>query len=401
MHIPLIVNALLSACAFIITKQFIPGLSDMFIKANLFGHDLNKRSRPKIPEAMGLVTGCVFLVTLFLFIPIPFGNSWLKDNTFPQDEFIELIAALLSICCMILLGFADDVLNLRWRHKLLLPTIASLPLLMVYYVNFNLTTVIMPNFIRGLVGTSLNIGFLYYIFMGMLAVFCTNAINILAGINGLEVGQSIVIASSIILFNCIEMFNDKLNKQESHIFSLYFMMPYLTTSLALWIHNKYPSRVFVGDTFCYLSGMTFAVVGILGHFSKTVLLFFLPQILNFLYSVPQLFHFVPCPRHRMPKYNPDTDRLECSKTVFRRSDLNFFGKFFFELFKMLRVIEWSEDKDGLISTNNFTIINLTIRLIGPVHERKLTWYLMGFQVVCSILAFVIRYPLAEFFYKYE
>lgn len=82
------------------------------------------------------------------------------------------------------------------------------------------------------------IGFLYYVFMGMLAVFCTNAINILAGINGLEVGQSIVIASSIIIFNCIEMFNDKLNKQHSHIFSLYFMLPYLTTSLALWIHNK-------------------------------------------------------------------------------------------------------------------------------------------------------------------
>lgn len=140
---------------------------------------------------------------------------------------------------MILLGFADDVLNLRWRHKLLLPTIASLPLLMVYYVNFNLTTVIMPNFIRGFVGTSLDIGLLYYVFMGMLAVFCTNAINILAGINGLEVGQSIVIASSIIVFNFIEMFNDQLlNKQQSHIFSLYFMMPYLTTSLALWIHNK-------------------------------------------------------------------------------------------------------------------------------------------------------------------
>lgn len=76
--------------------------------------------------------------------------------------------------------------------------------------------------------------------MGMLAVFCTNAINILAGINGLEVGQSVIIASSIIIFNCIEMFNDVvvLNKQQSHIFSLYFMMPYLATSLALWIHNK-------------------------------------------------------------------------------------------------------------------------------------------------------------------
>jgi len=43
--------------------------------------------------------------------------------------------------------------------------------------------------------------------------------------------------------------------------------------------NRYPSRVFVGDTFCYFAGMTFAVVGILGHFSKTMLLFFIPQVL--------------------------------------------------------------------------------------------------------------------------
>jgi UDP-N-acetylglucosamine--dolichyl-phosphate N-acetylglucosaminephosphotransferase len=35
--------------------------------------------------------------------------------------------------------------------------------------------------------------------MGMLAVFCTNAINILAGINGLEVGQSVVIAAAIMV----------------------------------------------------------------------------------------------------------------------------------------------------------------------------------------------------------
>ena len=58
--------------------------------------------------------------------------------------------------------------------------------------------------------------------------------------------------------------------------------------------------MFVGDTYCYFAGMTFAVVGILGHFSKTLLLFFLPQIFNFLYSTPQLFKFVECPRHRLP-----------------------------------------------------------------------------------------------------
>lgn len=184
-----------------------------------------------------MLTGCVFLVTLFLFIPVPFSRYLIDDaKEFPHHECIEYVSALLSICCMILLGFADDVLNLKWRHKLLLPTIASLPLLMVYYVNFNSTTVIMPNLVRPWIGPSLNIGLLYYIFMGMLAVFCTNAINILAGINGLETGQSIVVALSVITFNVVELFRDY--EMMQHHFSLYLLLPYLATTLALWMYNK-------------------------------------------------------------------------------------------------------------------------------------------------------------------
>lgn len=41
--------------------------------------------------------------------------------------------------------------------------------------------------------------------MGMLAVFCTNAINILAGINGIESGQALFISGSIIVFNLLEL----------------------------------------------------------------------------------------------------------------------------------------------------------------------------------------------------
>lgn len=55
-------------------------------------------------------------------------------------------------------------------------------------------------------------GILYYVYMGMLAVFCTNAINILAGINGIEAGQSLVIAASIIVFNIVELNGKENNK---------------------------------------------------------------------------------------------------------------------------------------------------------------------------------------------
>jgi UDP-N-acetylmuramyl pentapeptide phosphotransferase/UDP-N-acetylglucosamine-1-phosphate transferase len=94
----------------------------------------------------------------------------------------------------------------------------------------------------------LDLGLLYYVFMGMLAVFCTNAINILAGINGLEVGQSVVIAMSIMVFNLREMDGILGNH---HRFSLYFLFPYLATSLPLLWYNWYPSKIFPGDTFCY------------------------------------------------------------------------------------------------------------------------------------------------------
>ena len=41
--------------------------------------------------------------------------------------------------------------------------------------------------------------------MVMLAIFQTNAINIYAGVNGLEVGQSVIIGVSIALYNAIEI----------------------------------------------------------------------------------------------------------------------------------------------------------------------------------------------------
>ena len=41
--------------------------------------------------------------------------------------------------------------------------------------------------------------------MGMLAVFATNAINIVAGINGIESGQGFVIGLSVLVFNLIEL----------------------------------------------------------------------------------------------------------------------------------------------------------------------------------------------------
>lgn len=45
---------------------------------------------------------------------------------------------------MLLLGFADDVLDLRWRYKLVLPFVAALPLAVTYWVHGGVTAIIVP-----------------------------------------------------------------------------------------------------------------------------------------------------------------------------------------------------------------------------------------------------------------
>jgi UDP-N-acetylmuramyl pentapeptide phosphotransferase/UDP-N-acetylglucosamine-1-phosphate transferase len=47
-------------------------------------------------------------------------------------QLLSYNAALLAICFMLMLGFADDVVDLPWRYKLVLPAVASLPLLCTY-----------------------------------------------------------------------------------------------------------------------------------------------------------------------------------------------------------------------------------------------------------------------------
>ena len=56
---------------------------------------------------------------------------------------------------MIFLGWTDDILDLRWRYKLVLPTIASLPLLMVYTGS---TNVLIPKFLQVVFGRFIDIG---------------------------------------------------------------------------------------------------------------------------------------------------------------------------------------------------------------------------------------------------
>ncbi|KHJ48279.1 hypothetical protein D918_01547 [Trichuris suis] len=299
--VPLMYNISLSAGGAVLANSLVKEFSKLFAKLRMQGADMCKKSRSMIPQPMGVVTAAVYMIILFLFIPAPFYR-WIYDNEpmFPYHRFVEFLSGVLSICSMIFLGFADDILDLRWRHKLLLPSIATLPLLMVYAVNSNSTSVVVPIQLQPIFGS-----ILYYAYIGMLAVFCTNAINIYAGINGLEVGQSLSLLYSALRFHKCSFVAMELVSGE-----------------------------------------------------------------------------------RVRRYDESTDRLSYSVAQFKAKELTQLGTQtlrLFERFGLVAVKEKIEDGETLLECSNFTLINLALKLFGPMHEKSLALLLISLQPDSSFM----------------
>ncbi|GAA5859167.1 hypothetical protein JCM8547_008898 [Rhodosporidiobolus lusitaniae] len=463
----------------------------------------NEPGRVWIPEATGVIGASVYILLLSLFAPLPYLSSLLPPSllssslsspvlnttsfptpsalpsstsvpaecaefvldlaagaagqaqtqaqalAFPHHSFATYLASLLSLLIATFLGFCDDVFDIRWRFKLPIPLIASVPLLVTYAAGHGVTDVVLPNVfgLRELFGAQgtggvVHLGPLYYLYMSLLSTFCTNSINILAGVNGVEVSQALIIALSLLLNDLLYLplsltpllavlpvgvvealpgwvvevvrkewnagfANGSQELQDRHLFSVYFVLPLVGVCVGLLRWNWYPSRVFIGDTFCYFTGMSFAVVGILGHFSKTLLLFFLPQVFNFLLSSPQLFGLVQCPRHRLPRLEERTGGLECSWAPVRlrgqRSAREKVGVGVLRVFEKVGLVglRREEGTGEITATTNLTVLNVLLLWKGRgkvLTEEGLCLRMIAVQVFGSIVAFAIRYGAAGWFY---
>lgn len=290
---------------------------------------------------------------------------------------------------------------MRWRHKFFIPAFAALPLLALYFVDFGVTHVVVPLPLQQYLGGELlDLGWIYYVYMAVVAIFCPNSINILAGVNGIEVGQSLVLAFLVILNDMLYVLPSGYPRhpaEDSHLFSIYLLLPFVGISLALFKHNWYPAKVFVGDTYCYFAGMVFAVVGILGHFSKTLMLLFIPQVFNFVYSAPQIFKLVPCPRHRLPKFNARTGMLEPSVATFaEEKPLNpALGDVLKVLHRLKLVRVEVNEKRRVTESSNLTILNLWLVWRGPLREDRLATEILVMQAVVGLAALWIRHSAAR------
>lgn len=117
-----------------------------------------------------------------------------------------------------------------------------------------------------------------------------------------------------------------------------------------------------------------ACVGILGHFSKTLLLFFFPQVFNFLFSCPQLFGLVPIPRHRVPcvvvddptPSHPGSIRVYPSSVAWTEgTHAKPIASILLTLAEVFHLVRLERNAEGkIVGTTNLTLLNAILVFIG-------------------------------------
>lgn len=184
------------------------------------------------------------------------------------DGRLEMTYNLLIIMIVFLLysflGFLDDYLSLKRGknegltvvQKLLGQIIIAI-IFFIIYMKYNGNT----TFAVTTLGIDIDLGWLYGVFILVLLVGFSNAVNLTDGLDGLSGGLS---AIAFVAFALISLF---IGKEDVGIFCFV-----LTGALAGFLmFNAYPARVFMGDTGSLALGAVLATVAILTRREITLL----------------------------------------------------------------------------------------------------------------------------------
>lgn len=154
----------------------------------------------------------------------------------------EVLVAVLVMLAFGAVGFWDDYikvvlkrsLGLRAREKLGLQLLIGIifGLLLIYHFNRG-SEIIIP-----FIGTVVDIGYLYIPFIIFVLISSSNAVNLTDGLDGLVAGITFIVAIAYGLV-CI---------MTSHFNLLIFSGALAGGCLGFLVFNRYPARVFMGDT---------------------------------------------------------------------------------------------------------------------------------------------------------
>ena len=237
-QLPLYVIAIICGLlSFFVTRFSMPKIIRKLEDANIVGKDLHKSWKPIVAEMGGFGI-------LFGFIIGMFSGIYMHDIlTFP------LCVVLIVILLVGIIGIVDDLLVLSSKEKLFLLFLAGLPLIWI---------------------APPNVGIFYLISIPIAISIGSNLTNMLAGLNGIESGLGVISLSSLTI-SCII-----LGKYDVTIIS----MSMLGALIAFLYFNKYPAKIFPGDTGTLIIGATIVCIAFIGRVKLIALIVLMPNIID-------------------------------------------------------------------------------------------------------------------------
>lgn len=248
-----------------------------FLKScGITGIDINKKEKPVVTEMGGPIILFGFLAGIFAFIGTMF---------FAQvgvSGLVGIFAGITTILIINIMGVFDDLSALQkqregrkgfekykrvglaqWQKPLLtLP--AAIPLMAIMAGDSTMT---FP-----LIG-QINLGVLYPLLVVPIGVVgASNAMNMLAGFNGLEAGLGFVLLSGMGAYGLAH----------GEIAAAIIALTMAAALLGFLTRNWYPARIMPGDSLVYTVGATAAVVAIIGNMEKFAIYCFMPWFVEFL-----------------------------------------------------------------------------------------------------------------------
>ncbi len=320
MHLLLLVFIFSSIVSFFSFPIIIPRLK----KARITGRNMNSVNQEEIPEMGGLVIVAGFSSGIILII---FLKTFFK--LLPDVNLVSLLACLSTVLIVALIGVVDDLISIRQIIKAFMPIFSALPLVAIEIGD----TIMRVPFIG-----RINFGIIYPLLLIPLGVTgATNAFNMLAGFNGLEVGLGIVCMITVSIIAYIT----------GSMTALAISLPCLGALLAAIYYNWYPAKILVGDIGTLCMGAVLATCVIVGDFETAGVILIIPFV----------FEFIIKALHKFPTQD-----------------------------------WWGVYKEGKLycpENGPVSLPQIIMKVSGGIKEKNLVIFLIGFETFFGLIAIMI------------
>ena len=246
--IPLVVG-------FIITLFSIPIWIKRSKNAGLIGKDMHSLEKKGVSSTGGVPVLIGFVIGVLSYIAI---KTFYFQTT---ENLISTLSLLTSIFIISFVGLIDDILGwkigLTKKIRIFLLIFAAIPLMVINAGDHQMM--------------GIEFGILYPLILIPLGIVgASSAYNILAGYNGLESSQGILILSGL-AFVAWKTGNGGIGV---------IALTMVACLISFYIFNKHPAKVFPGNILTYSIGALIAGVAILGNIEKIAVFFFIPYIIE-------------------------------------------------------------------------------------------------------------------------